>query len=149
MEYVSGNIFIRTPKARMKKDEVVLGHRHEFDHTTFVTRGRLEVSLITPTKVNAFDEPLDATIDKVFVLDADDEVNWQLILKGRFHILKALEDGTSYQCIYSHRTPQAVTLDRQGQLPQGPMTRRDADGLWLRVDEKIVQVTSEWADAYR
>lgn len=151
MDFMSDNIFIRSPRygKPMKKDEVVLGHRHHFGHTTFAFFGPIELCLLNVSKVNAFDEPLEATVDETFILDPKNEVFWQTILAGRFHTLRALEEGARYVCVYAHRLPQAVTLERQGQLPEMPMTKRDADGLWIRVDEKIVQVTSEWADAYR
>lgn len=150
MEYVSGNIYLRAPTALMARDETVLGHRHNFDHTTFCDRGSLEVSLLHVTKPDAAGRPIDAEIEKQWVLRATDDINWCLILKGRFHMLRALEDGTRYRCIYAHQAPQAITYHAPGGRVDPALTMRDESGqLWVRVNEKIVQVTSEWADAYR
>ena len=151
MEFICGPVYIRQPNdGFMKKDEVVLGHRHNFDHPTFVTHGSLEISLLTATEVNADGNPLNATVDKVVVINAGDEINWHLVLKGRFHALRALEDGTRYQCIYAHQMPQAISIEHPGQRIDPPITKRDEDGvLWVRVNEKIVQDSAEWAEAYR
>lgn len=150
MEYMSGNIFVRTNDVPMRAGEVVLGHRHNFDHTTFVKRGRLEVNMLDVRTVNAYDQPVEAVVVESIILDPADAIDWRLIPKGRYHMLRALEDGTFYRCIYSHQFPQALTLDRPGGQKQLPYTMRDEGGvLWVRVNEKIVQDTAAWALAYQ
>ena len=47
MEWVSGNIFIR-PNAMMAPGGAVLGHTHNFDHTTFFQRGWFLVRGVLP-----------------------------------------------------------------------------------------------------
>lgn len=150
MELISGNIFIRMPHEAMQKDQVVLGHKHNFDHTTFCTRGALELCLLDVETVNAHGLPLDAKVAEVFVLKASDDINFQIVMKGRYHTIRALEDGTRYQCVYAHRAPQAISIEDPGQRHQEPYTKRDADGvLWVRVDESIVQDAAGWTEAYR
>lgn len=149
MDYISGNIYIRTTNA-MKKDEVILGHRHNFDHTTVCLSGSLEVSLLKPTELNEEGNPLAAEVDKTVTLHAGDEMPWFLVLKGRFHALRALEDGTRYGCFYSHRIPQALNIEHPGGVETPPISKRDENGvLWVQVDERVVQDTAEWAAAYR
>ncbi len=148
--HCGAGIFIRQSKAEgMRADEVVLGHRHTFDHVTFVTRGAIEVSLLEATKLNADGNPLDAAIVWTRVIRADDAENWVLVQKGRFHTLRAVEDGSRYQCTYASRLPQSITVHVQGQQSQMPLVKRDESGvLWYRADDKIVE-TSDWAEAYR
>ena len=151
MEYVSGNVFIRrSVPARMVKDQVIVGHLHNFDHTTLVLGAPIEVSLLDVTRVNADGNPVDAQVARSRIISPEDEQPWELILKGRWHMLRALEDGASYLCVYAHQFPQALSIGQQGQFPQAPYLRTDPDGTqWVRVDPKVVQVTSGWADAYR
>lgn len=134
----------------MGKDQVVLGHRHNFHHPTFVTHGSFEICLLDATEVNAEGNPLEAKISERFIVRADDPINWMLILKGRFHTLRALEDHSRYQCIYAHQMPQALSIDEPGQAHEAPITKRDEAGvLWVRVNEKIVQDSAQWAAAYQ
>lgn len=95
MEYVSGNIFIRE-MAFAQKGDVVNGHAHNFDHTTYVVRGSLLVE-----SLNA-----DGTVKQSAVKRAVDGHNWVLIKAGVIHRLTALEDNCMGHCIYAHRTPQ-------------------------------------------
>lgn len=99
MEYVSGNIFIRQmffPTAGF----VVVGHRHDFDHTTYVARGSLRI------------ERLDAhgNVERSIVKTASAGYNWCLIKAGVIHRLTALEDDSMGHCIYSHRDPQGEVI---------------------------------------
>lgn len=150
MEFVSGNIFIRVPKEAMKAGETVLGHAHNFDHTTVCLAGALEISMLKVLSVNAEGQPVDIEVEYTTTLRAGVPVPWHLILKGRRHMLKAVEDGTVYGCFYAHQMPQALTVGEPGGRVNPPYTKRDDDGtLWVRVDENIVQETSSWVEAYR
>lgn len=150
MRYLSGSICILTSDRPMRLGEVVLGHRHNFDHTTYINKGAMEITLLEVDEVNGHGDPLRARPALTKIVRASDPVNWFLILKGRHHVLKALEEGTVYHCIYSHRMPQAITLDEPGQRFQLPYTRRDPDGtLWARMDDTITEDTSGWIEAYR
>jgi len=138
MEYISGNIFIRT-QPPMAAGDVVVTHAHNFDHTTYCPVGALRVELL------AEDGSVEASRD----IRATDEVNFFLILKGKFHRLTALEDGTRYQCIYAHRMPQALTIP-PGELDTPPHTKTDDLGyLWVRADNTIVQDPVGWVEAYQ
>lgn len=149
-EYISGNIFIRAHETPMKKGDKVIGHRHNFDHTTYINRGTMKITLLNATEIDPLGNPLEASIDKEMVVDSTDTTNWALILKGRFHILEALKDDTVYHCIYSHQMPQALDIESPGGLKDYPLEKRDESGnLWVRVNEKIVQSTSEWSEAYK
>jgi hypothetical protein len=148
--HICGPIAIRQPNGGfMKKDEVVLGHQHNFHHATFVTHGQLEITLLDVTEVNAEGNPLHATEAEKFIVSANDEKNFALILKGRWHSLRAVVDGTRYQCIYPHRTPQSLTVGRPGQAHEEPFTKIDQNGdMWVRVDKNIVEDAAGWAAAY-
>lgn len=149
MEHISGNIFIRTPSDGMKAGEVVLGHMHHFDHTTLCLAGAIEVSLLRVTEAREDTLPLEAEVDCSVTLRAGDPEPWFLVMKGRYHMIRSLEDGSRYGCIYAHQMPQAIT-DAPGQQAQKPYTKRDDDGtLWVRVDERVVQDSMGWVEAYR
>lgn len=140
MEYVSGNIYIRacSPDG-LRSGEQVVGHKHNFDHTTYVKRGSFLI------------EQLDELGSPVFskVISSEDEVNWILIPKGKIHRLTSQSDGSVYHCIYSHRLPQALTLHEPGQQAQPELTFTDKDGVvWYRSNDKIID-TSSWVEAYR
>jgi quercetin dioxygenase-like cupin family protein len=79
----------------MMKGQVIKGHKHNFDHTSFVTDGSVHVHAVCP----------DGR-----VIDADfgrgHAYRHFLVLAGVEHEITALEDGTNFYCIYSHRTPQ-------------------------------------------
>lgn len=95
MELVSGNIFIR-PMAFAQAGEVVAGHAHNHDHTTYCTRGAVRVEKLGPA-----DEVLQ-TVE----IAAARNYNWALIKAGVRHRITALHDDSMCHCIYAHHTPQ-------------------------------------------
>jgi len=95
MEYISGNIFIRE-MALEKKGDVVEGHTHNFDHTTYVTRGSVKIESLNP----------DKTVKQSVVKKAEEGHNWVLIKAEVCHRITALEDNSMAHCIYAHRTHQ-------------------------------------------
>jgi hypothetical protein len=151
MDFGSGNIFIRKPiSGRLRKDQVILGHSHEFDHTTVVFAGSLKISLLDVLTYTADGLPLEAVTALEIVISQTDDNPWFLIMKGRHHILQALEEGTNYGCFYSHREPQATSPGMPGTLPQKPYSKTDEDGtLWVRCDPTVVQDSMGWLEAYR
>jgi hypothetical protein len=98
---VHGNIFIR-PNERMHKGQVIQGHKHNFDHTSFVTDGAVHVKAFLP----------DGT-----VLERDFGRGYQfrhfLVLAGVEHEITALEDDTNFYCIYAHRNAQGEVVEEQ------------------------------------
>jgi len=95
MEYISGNIFIREMSLQ-KKGDIVQGHTHNFDHTTYVVRGSVLIESLNP----------DGSVKQSAIKTAKDGKNWVLIKAEVCHKITALEDNTMAHCIYSHRTPQ-------------------------------------------
>lgn len=91
-EWISGNIFIR-PNTLEKAGSRVQGHKHHFDHTTIVYTGAVHVRAVTPEGV---------VIERDFHAPAH-----FLVLAEVEHEITALEDGTTFWCVYSHRDPQA------------------------------------------
>lgn len=91
MEYVSGNIFIR-PNKFTKAGDTMEGHTHNFDHTTFVTRGSF----------NALGKHPDGREVRATV-----SAGQHLLIRADWeHSFVALEDNSEFACIYAHRTPQ-------------------------------------------
>jgi len=97
MEYACGNIYIRTNDP-LKKDQVVEGHKHNFDHATYCAAGALRI-----------DRKLGEHVDTVEVRAGELPV---LIRAGVEHAITALEDGSVYHCIYAHRLPQGDVVQR-------------------------------------
>lgn len=100
VELVSGNVFIRK-NGGLKKGDVCGGHTHNFDHTTIVFTGAVHVKALTP----------DGR-----VIEQDFAAPSHFLVKAEVrHEITALEDGTEFWCVYSHRTPQGeVILDHIG-----------------------------------
>jgi quercetin dioxygenase-like cupin family protein len=99
MEYQSGNIFLRE-MSFAKAGDVVEGHTHNFDHTTYIARGSVKIE-----KLDADGNPIQTVVKR-----AVDGHNWVLILKDVCHRLTALEDNSMGHCIYSHRNPQGEVV---------------------------------------
>ena len=129
-EFVSGNIFIRPHN--LNKGDMIDGHQHNFDHTSFCIRGRVRVEAryvyrtfecaqckrVWETRVDK-DEKCPScesvSYDKIgrdreeFLADRELEPSeWVLIRKHVDHKITALEDGTIFMCVYSHNTPQGT-----------------------------------------
>ena len=95
MEYASGNIYIRE-MVLAKAGDTIDGHAHNFDHTTYVVRGAIQIERLDT------DGNVIQTVEK----RATKGYNWVLIKAGTAHRITALEDNSLAHCIYSHRTPQ-------------------------------------------
>jgi len=107
MEFVSGNVFIREMPFE-KAGDVVDGHAHNFDHTTYVARGALLVEALDA----------DGKVMRSATKRAADGHNWVLIRAGVCHRITALEDNSIGHCIYSHRNGQAeIVLEYDGWGP--------------------------------
>lgn len=101
MEYECGNIFIREMRLE-KAGNIIAGHEHNFDHTTYCARGAMRVE-----SLNA-----DGTVKDSTEIDADKGLSWVLILAGVRHRITALRDNTIGHCIYAHRTPQGEVVQK-------------------------------------
>lgn len=112
-EFASGNIFIREMRFE-NAGEVVIGHKHNFDHTTYVARGALRIEKLEPlrtkTTIGLRGEPIVEVVEwksiKSVEKRAGEGFNWVLIKADTVHRITALEDGSIGHCIYSHRNPQ-------------------------------------------
>lgn len=98
MEWVSGNIFIR-PNENMRKDDFVAGHKHNFDHTTIVFSGSLHVEATLPN---------GNTVSGTFTAPSH-----FLVKKDVEHKITALEDNTTFWCVYSHRDAQGEVVQEK------------------------------------
>lgn len=100
MEWQSGNIFIRSNRLEKAGDKTD-GHTHNFDHTTIVFTGGIRITAKLP---NGEQVVREATAPAHFLIRADVH-----------HEIVALQDGTQYWCVYSHRNHQGdVVQDYDG-----------------------------------
>lgn len=99
MDFASGNVFIREMRFD-KAGDVVKGHAHNFDHTTYVAKGSLRVEQLAD----------DGSVLKAVEKRASDGRNWVLIKAGVIHRITALEDGSLGHCVYAHRTAQGEVV---------------------------------------
>lgn len=109
MEIALGNIFIRQLHV-LNKGEKIVGHTHNFDHVTFINRGAVR---------------LHRSDGQVIDVKADSDRPYLLTEAGMRHELTALEDGTRYFCIYSHRNAQGeVVQEYSGWVPAHAETQK-------------------------
>jgi hypothetical protein len=97
--WVGGNIAVREMKFE-KVGDVVVGHKHNFDHTTYVAKGSL--------KIEQLDE--NGSVIKSVIKDSSMGKNFVLIKAEVTHRITALEDNSIGHCIYAHRTPQGEVV---------------------------------------
>lgn len=99
---LGSNTFFR-PNYLERKGDVIHGHAHNFDHVTMVVQGSVEIEALLP----------DGSTRKVIKRAAgpfqDRVVN---IRAGVKHEITALEDGSEFLCIYSHRDPQGESVQK-------------------------------------
>jgi hypothetical protein len=141
MEFMSGNIFVRQHEKPMQQGTVIVGHRHRFDHTTFCRAGALRIELLDlpadAAGIDAWQEAHAAAALRKYILRASDRINWMVIRAGMFHRITALEEGSIFQCIYSHRAPGSLVENES-------VVRTDPDGTqWVRVNPDILQDTTD------
>lgn len=97
MEWQSGNIFIRR-NILERAGDVIDGHAHRFDHTSYVIKGSVRVHAVL----------LDGReIEQDF-----HEGDHFLVLAGVTHKITALADGVMFDCLYSHRNPQGEVVQQ-------------------------------------
>jgi len=94
--WVRGNIAIRQMHFPYARSAPIEGHKHNFDHVTYVKRGGLRIEKLDD------DGNVVQSVDKY----ATDDNNAVLILAGVRHRIWPLMDNSAGDCIYAHRTPQ-------------------------------------------
>jgi hypothetical protein len=111
VEFVAGNIFVR-PMTFAKRGDVVQGHAHNFDHTTFALFGSVRVVALLP---NGERQEVDLRQSEF----PGDRRVYALIKAGVQHeITCTSEGGAECWCVYSHRDPQGeVVQEWTGWLP--------------------------------
>ena len=105
MEWVSGNIFIRSNPHRLDKaGDTVEGHSHNFDHTLFVLKGRVRLDFELP----------DGRKFSLVKHAPDDEYRdtrcHMLIHAGVKHTITAETDDCIVWCVFSHRNAQGEVI---------------------------------------
>ena len=103
MEWISGNVFIR-PNLLAKIGDKVGGHKHTFDHTTIVFTGAVHIKAELPN---------GTVIEQDFKAPAH-----CLILANVKLEITAIEAGTEFWCVYSHRSPQGNVTEHYTGWPE-------------------------------
>jgi hypothetical protein len=96
-EYQFGNIFVRRLHV-LNKGEKITGHTHNFDHVTFIPRGRMRVERSLGDICESFD------------IGSEDEVPFFETKAEWRHEMTSLEDGTNYYCVYARRDDPGAYL---------------------------------------
>jgi hypothetical protein len=112
-----GNIWIRShyfPKAGMNNDG---GHKHHFDHTTLLARGRIQV------RVKGY-------APKIFTAPT-----FIIIKKEHKHEITALDDDTLYYCVFAMRDVDGEVTDIYSG-DNSPYGTADNDDLLQQLDKK-------------
>lgn len=91
-EAIVGNVFVRKFDLE-KKCNSHQGHSHNYDHTTFVHRGKIQISYCR----------MEGDKQVEFKSKEFGEGEFVDIRADVYHTIKALEDDTVYYCIFSHR----------------------------------------------
>lgn len=67
-----------------------VNHKHNYDHTTFVHRGKVRISIVDDNEVVLASREYEAG-------------SFVHVPANQRHIVKALEPNTVYFCVFSHR----------------------------------------------
>ncbi len=99
-----------------KKCEENQGHRHNYDHVTFVQAGSLKVFWKT-----APDDPENES--RVFKVG-----EFFLVKKDVYHRIKAMKPGTRYVCVFTHRDfgGETVVQEYNGYLDAYDLAQEEA-----------------------
>lgn len=104
-EMVSGNIFIRRNRLA-KVGDFIKGHKHNFDHTSFVYKGAVKVELLSPIDGVTYKSihPSPYFADKIILEDGYKFGPHHFFCRARVHhLITALADDTEFDCVYAHR----------------------------------------------
>lgn len=134
MEWVSGNVFIR-PMHLRAVGEKIIGHTHNFDHTSIVFKGVVRIKAVLPD---------GRLVEREF--GEGRATRHALIKAGVSHEIEALTEDAEVWCVYSHRIPQGLEANR------GLSPEYDAllDQLVAMTDgtSDVVQEFTGWDEAY-
>ena len=118
VEWISGNVFIR-PQNLPDAGRKVVGHRHNFDHTTIVFSGSVNVKAVLPdgqvvdrnfSAPSHFLVKADVEHEITAIHPSEEEARSEIAKLSRYEIEQRLvaymAQPTQFWCVYSHRTPQ-------------------------------------------
>ena len=104
-EFKIGPLYTRCSPEGLPAGHVIPGHRHNFDHVTFVW-GRIKFECLEPISLSDSGEPIEfKTVNEVVIDSAVNAYPWLLIEKGTYHRLTVLQEGSKYGCFFPHRRP--------------------------------------------
>lgn len=99
---LGSNTFFR-PNYLEKAGDKIEGHAHNFDHVSMVVQGAVRIIAKMP----------DGTSREVVKTAAGPFQNRVVNIRaGVEHEITALEDGTEFLCIYSHRNAQGEPVQK-------------------------------------
>lgn len=98
MEWISGNIFIRSNE-NLSSGHVGTEKNYNYDHTIIVYSGSLSVEATLPS---------GEQITKQFSAPSH-----FLVKKDVVHKITILEDNTTYWAVFSHRDPQGEVVQEK------------------------------------
>lgn len=90
-------LYQRTCDEPMRAGQEVETHRHNFDHWTFVTNGRLRLEMLDGEDGNV--------VRGVDLNAASPQFAGGFVAADTWHRLTALSDGVVYHCLYVSRDP--------------------------------------------
>ncbi len=95
----TGSIYVREPDKMLPTGEVIDGHAHTFDHTTFFVTGLWLVSCEVDGK--EFKQKVEGG-----------HPGSRLLIRANIkHRLEVLRGPACYACVYSHRTPDGEVVE--------------------------------------
>jgi hypothetical protein len=109
-----GNIWVKQ-NVLERKGEHFNGHEHKFDHVTLLTSGKLQVE-VEGKEPKEFKAP-------TFIV----------IRKEQKHKLTALEDSTTYYCVYALRNLDGEVIEIFGEQHDPDSASAREDGYWEKV----------------
>ena len=116
-----GNVWIREHLFE-KAGDVHPGHRHHFDHVTILTRGAVQVTVAGKSKT--------FTAPTFIAIKAD-----------QWHSFKALEDDTSFYCVFALRDVNGQQTDvydgEHSPYDEAPMTPEETQRALAETDETV------------
>ena len=109
-----GNIWVKQ-NVLERKGEHFNGHEHKFDHVTLLTSGKLQVE-VEGKEPKEFKAP-------TFIV----------IRKEQKHKMTALEDSTTYYCVYALRNLDGEVIEIFGEQHDPDSASAREDGYWEKV----------------
>jgi hypothetical protein len=138
MERALGNVFVRDSLMHgdrfCKAGDVIDGHEHNFDHTTFnVGQSPLLIEAVVRG------QPVETLVDPG---------DYRLIKAGVRHKITAMGDRPRFLCVYPHRTPQSLS-SHQGKNAAYDAKLKELIAMADELFGDIVQEYTGWPEAYR